>query len=37
MMRLQEQMKGDAEKAGFFTEDDIANWFTRSRREETEE
>lgn len=37
MMRLQEQMKGDAEKAGFFTEDDIANWITRSRREETAE
>jgi AbrB family looped-hinge helix DNA binding protein len=37
MMRLQEQMKGDAEKAGFFTEDDIANWITRSRREEKNE
>jgi len=34
LMRLQEQMKGDAEKAGFISEDDIAEWITKSRREE---
>lgn len=28
-------MKGQAEKAGFITEDDIAEWITNSRREET--
>ncbi len=32
---FQEQMKGQAEKAGFITEDDIAEWITNSRREET--
>ena len=37
MMRLQEQMKGEAGKAGFFTEDDVAEWITQSRREEAEE
>ena len=37
MMRLQEQMKGEAEKAGFFTEDDVAEWIAQSRREEAEE
>ena len=37
MMRLQEQMKGEANKAGLFTEDDVAEWITRSRREESEE
>lgn len=34
LMRLQEQMKGEAEKAGFQSEDDIAEWITDSRREE---
>lgn len=34
LMRLQEQMKGEAEKAGFQNEDDIAEWITDSRREE---
>ena len=37
MMRLQEQMKGEAEKAGFFTEVDVAKWITQSRREEETE
>ena len=37
MMRLQEQMKGEAEKAGFFTEEDVAKWITQSRREESAE
>lgn len=34
LMRLQEQMKGEAEKAGFMSEDDIAEWIANSRREE---
>lgn len=34
LMRLQEQMKGEAEKAGFMSEDNIAEWITNSRREE---
>ena len=37
LMRLQEQMKGEGEKAGLFTEEDVANWITRSRREENAE
>lgn len=37
MMRLQEQMRGEAEKAGFFTEEDVAKWITQSRREEVTE
>ena len=37
LMRLQEQMAGDAEKAGLFTEEDVANWITQSRREENAE
>ena len=34
MMRLQEQMKGEAAKAGFSTEDAVAEWITQSRRED---
>jgi antitoxin PrlF len=34
MKRLQEQMMGEAEKAGFTSEDDIAEWITKSRRED---
>ena len=37
LMRFQEQMKGEAEKAGLFTEDDVAEWITQSRREESAE
>ena len=37
LMRLQEQMKGEAEKADLFTEDDVARWITQSRREEATE
>ena len=37
LMRFQEQMKGEAEKAGLFTEDDVAAWITQSRREEAAE
>ena len=32
--KFQEQMKGEAEKAGFFSEEDVANWITQSRRDE---
>lgn len=34
MMRLQEQMKGEAEQAGFPSEEDIAEWITIMREEE---
>ncbi|MCD8007327.1 MAG: AbrB/MazE/SpoVT family DNA-binding domain-containing protein [Oscillospiraceae bacterium] len=37
MQKFQEQMRGEAEKAGFTSEDDIAEWITASRREENEE
>ena len=32
--KFQEQRKGEAEKAGFFSEEDIDNWITQSRRDE---
>lgn len=34
LARFQEQMKGEAGKAGLMSEEDIANWITQSRREE---
>lgn len=34
LTRLQEQMKGAAEKAGLMSEDDVAEWITNSRRED---
>lgn len=34
LMKLQDQMKGAAEKVGLMTEDDVADWITNSRREE---
>jgi len=37
MRRLQEQMKGEAERAGLLTEEDVAAWITRSRREDAKE
>ena len=37
MRNLQEQMKGQAAKAGFASEDDVAEWITQSRREENME
>ena len=37
LMRFQEQMKGEAEKAGLYTEEDVAEWITQSRREESTE
>ena len=32
LQRFQEQMKGEAAKAGFFTEEDVANWIANSRK-----
>ena len=37
MQKFQEQMKGQADKAGFASEEDIAAWITESRREENAE
>ncbi|MCD7763141.1 MAG: AbrB/MazE/SpoVT family DNA-binding domain-containing protein [Lachnospiraceae bacterium] len=37
MKKLQQQMKVEAEKAGFLSEEDVAAWITASRREENEE
>lgn len=34
LMRFQEQMKGEAEKVGLMSEDDVAEWITKSRRED---
>ena len=35
IMRLQNQMRGEAEKAGLLSEEDVAKWITQSRREES--
>ena len=32
LKRFQAQMKGEAEKAGFKLEEDVADWITKSRR-----
>jgi antitoxin PrlF len=37
MQKFQNQMKDEAEKAGFNSEDDIDTWITESRREENAE
>ena len=37
LQKFQEQMKGEAEKVGFFSEEDAANWITQSRRDEAVE
>lgn len=37
LMRFQQQMSGEGDKAGFLTEDDVASWITQSRREENAE
>ncbi len=37
MQKFQEQMSGEAAKAGFSSEDDVAEWITQSRREENAE
>ena len=34
MKKLQEQMKDEAERAGIFSEQDVAEWITDSRHEE---
>ena len=34
MQKLQQQMQGEAAKAGFLSEEDIAEWITQSRRKE---
>ena len=34
LMKRQEQMSGEAEKAGLLNEEDVANWITASRRKE---
>lgn len=34
LQRFQEQMKGKGMAAGLYTDEDIANWITESRREE---
>ena len=36
MEKFQQQMAGEAEKAGFLTEDEIADWITASRQEEND-
>ena len=37
LKRFQEQMAGEGEKAGLFTDEDVANWITKSRRGEAAE
>ena len=37
LMRFQEQMKGEADKSGQFSEEDVAEWITQSRREDAAE
>ncbi len=34
LQKFQQQMKGQAENAGFLSEEDIAEWITQSRRED---
>ena len=37
MQKFQEQMTGQAEKTGFASEEDVADWITNTRREENAE
>ena len=37
MQKFQEQMKGQAKKAGFTSEEDVSDWITNTRREENAE
>lgn len=37
MQKFQKQMAGEAEKAGFTSEEDVSEWITDSRREENAE
>lgn len=34
LQKFQQQMKGQAESAGFLTEEAVAEWITKSRRQE---
>ena len=34
LKRFQQQMSGKADAAGLYSDEDIANWITKSRREE---
>ena len=34
LLRFQEQMRGDADNAGFISEEDIAEWISSSRNED---
>ena len=34
LQKFQQQMKGQAESAGFLTEEEVAEWITKSRRGE---
>jgi len=34
LMKFQDQMKNEAKKTALFTEDDVAAWITKSRRDE---
>ena len=34
LQRFQEQMKGEAEKAGIISEEDISEWIAKSRQED---
>ena len=35
LMKFQEQMKGESEKSGLLTEEDVSEWITKSRRKES--
>ncbi|MEZ3437154.1 MAG: AbrB/MazE/SpoVT family DNA-binding domain-containing protein [Lachnospiraceae bacterium] len=37
MQKFQKQMAGEAEKSGFLSENDVAEWITETRREENAE
>ena len=34
LRKMQELMKGEAERVGLYTDEDVAEWITQSRREE---
>ena len=37
LQRFQKQMNGEAEKSGLFSEEDVADWITESRRKGPDE
>ena len=37
MQKFQAEMKGEAQKAGFISEEDVAAWITASRHKESDE